>query len=102
MQQRRTEIVREFLDGRHSVLVATNVLARGVDLQPVHQVSITCQGLASHSHCLSDFCLVVCLFCLFVVCLQVFVFDFPSSLLEFIHQVIGLPHCNYVSTSNHV
>ena len=37
-QQRRTEIVREFLDGRHSVIVATNVLARGVDLQNVHQV----------------------------------------------------------------
>ena len=37
-QDRRSEIVREFLEGKHSVLVATNVLARGIDLLNVRQV----------------------------------------------------------------
>ncbi len=38
VQDRRSEIVREFLEGKHSVLVATSVLARGVDLVNVRQV----------------------------------------------------------------
>ena len=50
-QQRRTESVREFLDG-HSVIVATNVLARGVDLQNVHQVILMSRLLNFHLHTL--------------------------------------------------
>ena len=38
-QQRRSEILQEFLEEKHSVLVATNVLGRGIDLIRVRQVS---------------------------------------------------------------
>ena len=50
-QQRRAEIVQEFLDD-HSVIVATNVLARGVDLQNVHQVILMSRLLNFHLHTL--------------------------------------------------
>lgn len=38
VQERRSEIVQEFLEEKHSVLVTTNVLARGIDLVSVQQV----------------------------------------------------------------
>lgn len=38
VQERRSEILQEFLEGKHSVLVATNVLGRGIDLFSVRQV----------------------------------------------------------------
>ena len=53
-QERRSMILREFLEGRHSVIVATGILARGLDLINVEQV---------------------------------FNFDMPTSIAEFIHQV---------------
>ena len=36
-QEKRSEILREFLNNQHSVLVTTNVLGRGVDLMNVKQ-----------------------------------------------------------------
>ena len=38
-QERRSEIVRGCLEGKYSVVVATNVLGRGLDLVTVRQVS---------------------------------------------------------------
>lgn len=37
-QEKRSEILREFLNNQHSVLVTTNILGRGVDLINVKQV----------------------------------------------------------------
>ena len=73
-QQRRSEILREFLSNKHSVLVTTNVLGRGIDLVNVRQVRRW----------------VVRIYCLEVITvlfLQVYIFDMPASLLDFIHQV---------------
>jgi superfamily II DNA/RNA helicase len=39
-QERRTDILKEFLDNHHSVLVTTNVLGRGVDLVNVKQARV--------------------------------------------------------------
>lgn len=50
MQERRGEILREFLEGRHSVLVATNVLGRGIDLICVSQVRAGEGGRESYSN----------------------------------------------------
>ena len=38
-QERRSEIVRGCLEGKYSVVVATNVLGRGLDLVTVRQAS---------------------------------------------------------------
>ena len=39
-QERRSGILQGFLEGKYSVVVATGVLARGIDLMHVRQVSV--------------------------------------------------------------
>ena len=48
-QERRTAVVEGLLDGRYSVVIATNVLGRGVDLSNVRQVHnyTTCTSMMS-------------------------------------------------------
>ena len=41
-QEKRSAVVEDLLDGRYSVVVATNVLGRGVDLSNVRQVHVQC------------------------------------------------------------
>ena len=73
-QDRRSQILKGFLEGKYSAIVATGVLARGLDLKNVQQVYIIIYGL--------------CVFLLSVFVAQVLVFDLPSSVAEFVHQVI--------------
>ena len=40
LQERRSAILKGFLDGRYQVIVSTGVLARGLDLNNVKQVCI--------------------------------------------------------------
>ncbi|CAI8006463.1 Probable ATP-dependent RNA helicase DDX59 [Geodia barretti] len=54
-QERRSQILAGFLEEKYSAVVATGVLARGLDLKNVQQV---------------------------------FVFDMPSSIAEFVHQCV--------------
>ena len=76
-QERRTAILRDFLEGKYSVCVNTGVWARGLDLVNVQQ--------ASRDH-LAE--LEVACFDVLVSCfIQVFVFDMPSTVRQFIHQV---------------
>ena len=37
-QDRRSSVLKDFLDGKHSVVVSTGLLARGLDLLHVQQV----------------------------------------------------------------
>ena len=39
-QERRSQILTGFLEGKYSVIVATGVLSRGLDLKNVQQVSM--------------------------------------------------------------
>ena len=48
-QQRRSEILKGFLEGKYSAIVATGVLARGLDLKNVQQVSI---NIIMHKLCI--------------------------------------------------
>ena len=47
-QERRSEIVQGCLEGKYSVVVATNVLGRGVDLVNVKQVVLHISLLLVH------------------------------------------------------
>ena len=77
-QERRTAILRDFLEGKYSICVNTGVWARGLDLVNVQQASLR-DRLAK---------LEVACFDVHVSCLiQVFVFDMPSTVRQFIHQV---------------
>ena len=69
-QERRSQILAGFLEGKYSAVVATGVLARGLDLKNVHQVT---QNLMKNILLIFKF--------------QVFIFDMPSSIAEFVHQV---------------
>ena len=76
--KRRTEILRDFREGKYSICVNTGVWARGLDLVNVQQASLR-DRLAE---------LEVACFDVYISCLiQVFVFDMPSTVHEFIHQV---------------
>lgn len=84
-QERRSAILHGFLEGKYHIVVGTGVLARGLDLVNVQQASpgkgpFTLVLQISGVMC-RDF------YVLFLVSNQVFIFDMPFSVREFIHQV---------------